>query len=197
MDHKKLFRGIIVVLLMLIYAGCSSMKLKSIPTNTPSTASFQQACPTSTSQLCPTAIPLLPILDSWFYDFHTNYVNVLVTFEAGDICKIDQLSPVVSSQWGYEIVVNDNIYINYIVAAVTLDPGKTLADLEEYHRKYPTNVDAPPFVKEILFFDVNNPMSRTYHGVNLTGEPLYFVCFVEGPVNEKLIEQWGPVELVP
>jgi hypothetical protein len=197
MNPKMLFRGIVLVLAVLVFDGCNSIEQNPQTTGIASQSFTPQTNPVSTAQKFSTQLPQLPVLDAMLYDITANYANIMITFELGDICKIESKTPIVSPQWGYEVVVNDNTYINYIVGAVRLNQGKTLADLEEYQKIYPNNVDPPPFVKQIVLYDIYSPMSRTFHGIVVSGDPLYIVCFVEGPGDEKLIEQFGPIELVP
>ena len=164
------------VLLMLVVAGCSTPKADSCPTTAP------QFCPTTAAQV-------VPQMNDWRWSVSSEG-NVVITFDKGDKCSIRAISPLTYTQMNYEIVVNDTTYQNYMVVFMTLDPGKTLADLEAW-----TIADRPPFA-QFVGLDVVNPASRTAHSLPTIDEgELYFTCFAQGPDALKIIGNVGPVKV--
>ncbi len=102
---------------------------------------------------------------------------------------------ITDASWSYEIVVNDQTYQNYIVGAVKLEAGKTLKDLQDYSQSTSINL-APPSWATLYLLDFVEPLSRTFHGVTLTGDPLYFSCLVQGPGDQRVIDNFGPVNII-
>lgn len=72
------------------------------------------------------------------------------------------------AQWAEKIVENDNTHQNHAVALVTMDPGKTLADIEDYQQMYPTANNPPPFT-QIQMYIVDYPLSRIFKSLSLEG----------------------------
>ena len=125
---------------------------------------------------------------------YSNEAEVVVTFDPGGKCSMDVKNPITESSWGYEIVVNDDTYQNYAVTALTLDQGKTLKDLQDWNKANATTGNPPPFVS-LKTIDVVSPLTSTVHMIELTGDPIYFVCVVQGPVDQTVIDEFGPVKL--
>jgi len=116
--------------------------------------------------------------------------NVVITFDKGDQCSMKVFGPLVDTQMNIEIEVNDSSYQNYMVVYMTLDPGKTLADLETW-----TSADRPPYA-QFVALDIVSPQSRTAHSLpTIEKGELYFSCLVQGPDALKIIGSVGPVDV--
>ena len=103
---------------------------------------------------------------------------------------MEVLNPLTGPGMNLEIEVNDTTYQNYMVVYMTLDPGKTLADLQAWKV-----ADSPTFAT-VLGLDFVSPVSRTGHAIwTLPVGQLYFSCLVQGPEAQKLIGSVGPVEV--
>ncbi len=176
--------AVILLLVVLVVSGCAAPTTVSIPTPTalscPTAA--PQACPTAVAQVMPTMFPI-----NWTI---RSYTNVLITFGKGDKCSMEVLHPPTGAELSYEIVVNDTTYQNYMVVYMTLDPGKTLADLQAWKV-----ADSPPLATG-FGLDFASPASITGHAIwTLPAGQLYFMCLVQGPGAQKLIGSVGPVDL--
>jgi hypothetical protein len=203
MNHNKfVIRTIALILVTVVVAGCASPTATPCPTAVPQqcpTAAMQE-CPTAAVQSCPTAAAqAMPEVNAW----RSGYIpaNVIITFDPGDKCSMKVIHPITGSDWNtswnqltYNIVVNDQTYQNYVMWIETLDPGKTLADLEAIP---PTSTNTPPYYVHLLQADIVNPGSRTFHygPVDNTEGPLYFTCMVQGPGGLRIISQLGPLEM--
>jgi hypothetical protein len=132
-------------------------------------------------------------MDAWRIDY-ADSANVRITFSPGDKCSMDIMQPVTNAEFGYEIVVDDQTYQNYVVVALTLDEGKTIADLEKYD-EMAIGVVPPPSFSDIRTLEVVPPMSRTWHGMDMPVSPIYFVCIIEGPDAQRAIDEFGPVDI--
>jgi hypothetical protein len=128
-------------------------------------------------------------------------VNIKITYDPGDKCSMEVIHPIERSSWSplwnqltYDIVVNDPTYQNYVLWALTLEPGKTLMDLEAVP---PTSTSSPPSFVNLLQADIVYPMSRTQHygPVDITEGPLYFTCMVQDPGGLRMIGHLGPLEV--
>jgi hypothetical protein len=134
-------------------------------------------------------------MNAWRWGWNAE-ANVIITFDPGDKCSMEVIHPITGSDWNtltYEIVVNDQTYKNYLVDTFTVDPGMTLAEIEAGST---SSSIPPPYVhlKEVVFV---NPMTRTLHAsaVSITEGPLFFVCSVQGPGAQRIIEFLGPLEV--
>ncbi len=177
MNHNKfVIRAISFILVMLVAAGCA------VPTATPS--------PTTVPQLCPTAgAQAMPETDA----FRSNLgPNVIFTFDPGDKCSMKIIQQPSTAVFQYEIVVNDQAHLNYMVYGGTLNPGHTIAEVEEYNRLNPNTRVPPPMMTDQLY-NVVNPMSTTHNLVTYTGDPIYFSCLTEGPDKHQVIATFDPV----
>ena len=203
MNHNKfLIRGFALILVTLVVTGCASPTATPCPTAVPQQCptAAKQECPTAAVQSCPTTLAQAPPTpNAW----RSGYVpaNIIITFDPGDKCSMKVIHPITRSSWSsswnqltYDIVVNDPKYQNYVVWALTLDPGKTLTDLEAVP---PTSTSRPPSFVNLLQADIVYPMSRTFHygPVDITEGPLYFTCMVQGPDNLRTIGLLGPLEM--
>jgi hypothetical protein len=165
-----------IFLIMLVISGCAAPKAESCPTTIPN------SCPTTAAQV-------LPKMTGWRQSL-SSMGNAVITFDKGDQCSMKVNSPLTDSQMNYEIVVNDTAYQNYMVVFMTLDPGKTLADLKAW-----TVADSPPYA-HYVGLDVVNAFSRTAHSLpTIEGGELYFSCFVQGPGSLKNVGSVGPLEV--
>ncbi len=161
----------------------------------PTSALPPAICPTSVPLVCPTGIiQPMPTPNEWRLDL-LKMTNVVITFDPGDKCSLDVRNPITSENWAYEIIVNDQAYQNYVVSAVTLDAGKTLKDLQDYDKSNNVAMTNPPW-SQLKLLEVVGPLSSSWHGISLTGGPLYFGCLVQGPEYQTIIDEFGPVEIV-
>ena len=206
MNHKQILtRGIALILVMLVIAGCAAPTATPCPTTVPQSCptSAMKDCPTAAVQSCPTAAAQAPPTPNAWRSGYTGGIpmNVIFTFDPGDKCSMEVINPIKRSSWSplwnqltYDIVVNDQTYKNYVVWALTLDPGKTLTDLEAVP---PTSTSRPPSFVNLLQADIVYPMSRTFHygAVDISEGPLYFTCMVQGPDNLRTIGLLGPLEM--
>jgi hypothetical protein len=189
---QNIARGIILVLVSIVVAGCASATPVSTPVLLPTTAPL--ACPTSAPLSCPTALAQVPATPNEWRMGYSDDAKVVVTFDPGGKCSMDVKNPVTESNWSYEIVVNDDTYQNYAVVVMSLDQGKTIKDLEDWNKNNVTEGNPPPF-SSFKFIDVFSPLTSTVHWIELTGDPVYFVCIVQGPVDQTVIDEFGPVQL--
>lgn len=201
MNHSRVYPlAVSILLVVVVVSGCAAPKTTPAPT-TPAIS-----CPTAAPPSCPTAAvqskPTTSAVSNpttaeqalseanWWRQMMSSYGNVVITFDQGDKCSMKVISPITGPELNYEIVVNDPTYQNYMVVYMTLDPGKTLADLEAW-----TIADSPPFAHG-LGLDFVGPASRTGHAIwNLPVGQLYFSCFVQGPDALKIIGSVGPIEV--
>ena len=206
MNHNKfVIRGIALILVMLVVAGCAAPTATPCPT----TASFScptaavQECPTAAVQSCPTTLAQAPPTPNAWRPGYTGDIptNVIITFDPGDKCSMKVITPISESYYSplwnvlsYDIVVNDQTYQNYLMWTETIAPGKTLADMEAIP---PTATRIPPSWVKIIIGDIVYPMTRTFHyvSVDITEGPLYFTCMVQGPGGPRTIGHLGPLEV--
>lgn len=176
--------SIALILAMVVLAGCAAATADQ-PT---------AACPTSAPLSCPTAsAQVMPKLDTWVSHYR-EYTNLRITFDPGDKCSMDILHPPPKGVLSYEIIVNDQTYEHYVVSAVTLNEGKTLKDLEDASKAV-KGIVSPPSFSQLRTIDAVSPRSWTIHFVDMPESPIYLVCIVEGPVEQQVIEAFGPVEI--
>lgn len=191
MNRKRVTgMSLTLALILVLVSACTAPQAKA---NLPTT----QSCPTAEPQSCPTpALLAQPPMDDWRVDYNDE-VNIRVTFDSGDKCNVEMVKPARDLTYlRYEIVVNDQTYENYLVAGLTLFEGKTLKDLEDYDEMAKGPVNAPPF-SDIQLLDIVAPMSRTLIAIRIPKSPIYFVCIVEGPVEQQIIDEFGPFDIVP
>jgi hypothetical protein len=195
MNHKRnLTRGFTLILVMLVVTGCTAPTatpcpttvLQSCPTTVP------QSCPTSVLQSCPTTAAQLPPEIDPFRSNLSGMANVIFTFDPGDKCSMQIRSRPFTSPFIYEIVVNDQAHLNYMVSGMTLNPGVTEADVDAWVQKNPNSKTPPPMMTMQLYQAVN-PMSRTWNIVTYTGDPIYFSCLTEGPDAHQGIASFDPL----
>jgi hypothetical protein len=176
--------AITLVSTILLATGCTASQA----------ATETQACPTAAPLACPTtAAQVEPNLDSWV-SHYKSFTNIRITFDPGNKCSMDVLKPATGGLIVYEIVVNDQTYEHYVVSAITLDEGYTLEDAAEYDRTHIGVVPPPPF-SEIQTIEVVAPRTWTSHFVMMPKSPLYFACIIQGPAEQQVIDQFGPVEI--
>lgn len=180
-----------LILILVLISACAAPQAKanpSVPT---------QSCPTAEPQSCPTTAALAqPAMNDWRVGYN-DLVNLRVTYSPGDKCSVEVVKPVASvTHFWYEIVVNDQAYQNYLVGAVTLSKDKTLKDLEDFDKQNKGTVTPPSWV-DIQLMEIVPPMSRTLHGIPMPEGPLYILCFVQGPVEQQVIDEFGPYDMAP
>lgn len=185
MKRSKIYSiSVSLLLAVLVVSGCTAPTTTSVPTTAP------PSCPTSAPQSCPTAVvQAIPKMNPFDWTL-LSYANVVITFDKGDKCSMEVINPPTGPELNYEIVVNDTTYQNYMVVYMTLEPGKTQADLQAWKV-----ADSPPFATG-LGLDFVGPASRTGHAIwTLPVGQIYFSCLVQGPGAQKLIGSVGPVEV--
>ena len=195
MNHNKfVIRAISFILVMLVVAGCA------VPTATPCPTAVPQSCPTAAKQECPTAgvqscpttaAQVMPEIDPFRANL-SRVPNVRFTFDPGDKCSMKIIQQPSTAEFQYEIVVNDQAHLNYMVYGGTLNPGATIAEVEEYNRLNP-NTKVPPPMMTMQLYNAVNPMSTTLNIVTYTGDPIYFVCLTEGPDKHQVIASFDPL----
>jgi hypothetical protein len=187
MNHKQFFtRGYMLVLVVLLTA-CAAPKTTPCPTTVP------QSCPTTAPQTCPTtAAQAMPEMDAYRTNTINTQANVIFTFDPGDKCSIQIKSKPTTSDFVYQIIVNDQAHLNYMVVGETLNSGYTIADLQEWDKNNPHLVEAPPMTTLKIYHAVN-PMSNTIQLVQYIGDPLIFSCLTEGPDAHQIIASFDPL----
>jgi len=172
---------------MLVVAGCATPKTEPYPTTMP------QSCPTTAPQFCPTtAAQAMPEMDAYRTNTINTQANVIFTFDPGDKCSMQIRSKPTTSDFVYQIVVNDQAHLNYMVAGTTLKSGYTIADVEKWNQNNPDLVAVPPMTT-LKIYQAVNPMSNTIQQVPYTGDPIYFVCLTEGPDAHNVIASFDPL----
>ncbi len=199
MNHKlNMARVIALIVVTLVVIGCATPAVEPCPTNVP------QSCPTSVSQSCPTtAARAVPEMNAWRFGYTGGIpLNVIITFEPGDKCSMEVITPVRASyfnqawnQLSYDIVVNDQSYQNYVVFVYSVDPGTTQAQMDQPGPD--PALGEPPSWMNIIAGDIIYPMTRTFHtsAIDNTEAPIYFTCLAEGPDRLKVIGSLGPLEV--
>jgi hypothetical protein len=177
MNHNKLvIPAIALILVTLVVVGCAA------PTATP--------CPTAVPQSCPTAgAQAMPEIDAFRKNLGS---NVIFTFDPGDKCSMKIIQQPSIAEFQYEIVVNDQAHLNYMLYGGTLNSGHTIAEVEEYNRANP-NTRVPPPMMTMQLYNAVNPMSTTLNIVTYTGNPIYFTCLTEGPDKHQVIATFDPL----
>jgi hypothetical protein len=144
----------------------------------------------------------LPTPNAWRSEYTGGIpTNIIITFEPGDKCSMEVVNPInvsyFSKSWNqltYDIVVNDQMYQNYIVWVGSVDPGTTQAQMNAVN---PTNTNSPPSWLNLIIGDIVYPMTKTFHSsaVDITEGPLYFTCMVQDPDALRIIRNLGPLEV--
>ena len=171
MNHKQLFTHGIMLVLAVLLTACAT------PTATP--------CPTTAAQA-------MPEMDAYRTNTIDTQANVIFTFDPGDKCSMQIRSKPTTSDFVYQIVVNDNSHLNYMVAGTTLKSGYTIADVEKWNQNNPDVVAVPPMTT-LKIYQAVNPMSNTIQLVQYSGDPIYFTCLTEGPDAHQVIADFDPL----
>ncbi len=116
--------------------------------------------------------------------------NLTVTFSDGDRCTLEGDSSVKAGALQYEIYADSQEHPFYWLALVTLDNGKTLADLQAI----PASDIAQPDFSHLLVANFETRDSHSTILINVDKGPLYFSCFAGDRfgVGQK-IGQLGPI----
>ena len=187
MNHRLIFNRVIMLVLVIMLTACAAPKAEPCPTTAP------QFCPTTAPQSCPTAAAqAMPELDAYRTNTIDTQANVIFTFNPGDKCTMQILSRPNTSDFVYQIVVNDNAHLNYMVVGGTLNSGYTIADLQEWYQRNPHLVVKPPMITLKIYHAVN-PMSNTIQQVQYIGDPLLFFCLTEGPDAHQMLASFDPL----
>ena len=88
-----------------------------------------------------------------------------------------------------DIIGNDKEHGDVGVAIVTIDPDKTLKDLQEL----PSDADQPPWSQMIVFYSFPSDGNTYSIDLNVVKGPIYFVCFYES--LEDRIGVLGPIQV--
>lgn len=182
MKHKGLFTYSLILGLVILLNACGT------PKATPCQTAEPQACPTTSTAKLP------PEINNWRQTVASQNVDFTFTFEPGDKCTMSGKNKIYSSTWVYEIVVNDQSHLNYIVFGGTVNAGSTIEEANKWTQEHP-NSDVPPPQITLRFYDIVIPMSRTLHAVTYTGDPIYFTCITQGPDAHNVIASFDPVEV--
>jgi len=150
---------------------------------------------TTSPQECPTQALSGPVLNQWRWDFTSDRSNVIITFDPGDKCSLEFIKPTDVRNLGFDIVVNDETYQNYLVAILSLDEGKGIEDLKAYNMQHDRKNIMPPPWSTIEGIEIVQPMSRTLHFVQAVSSPVYFVCLVQGPDAQRIIEEFDGIDI--
>lgn len=110
-----------------------------------------------------------------------------ITFSSGNQCTLEGLNTIPAGTNAFNWIEDIQEYEKYGLAVVTLDPGKTIDDLQAW----PTT-DQPPWV-QLVDLEEATPGSRSTLVVDVTQGPIYFVCFYANP--ETKFGALGPVEV--
>jgi hypothetical protein len=179
MNHQQFFTHGIMLVLVVLLTACAT------PTATP--------CPTTVPQSCPTvAVQVMPEMDAYRTNTINTQANVIFTFDPGNKCSMQIRSKPTTSDFVYQIVVNDQAHLNYMVVGATLKSGYTIADVEKWNQNNPDVVAAPPMVT-LKIYQAVNPMSNTIQQVQYIGDPLMFSCLTEGPDAHQVIASFDPL----
>ncbi len=185
MNHTKFIsRSFALILAILVVSGCGVPVAEQIVSPCPTTA--PQSCPTTAAQVEPDP-------DSWVKHYRS-FTNLRITFDPGNKCSLDVFNHPMPDLLTYEIVVNDQTYQHYVVSAVTLAEGKTLQDFDEAS-KATVGVVAPPSFATLETIEVVTPRSWSIHLLRMPKSRIYLACLVEGPVQQQVIQTFGPVEI--
>jgi hypothetical protein len=193
--YKFVIRGIALILVMLVVAACAAPMATPGPTNAPQSCptTLPISCPTCEPQSCPTAAAqAMPEMDAYRTNTIDTQANVIFTFDPGDNCSMQILSRPTISDFVYQIVVNDNSHLNYMVVGETLNAGYTIADVQEWVKNNPHLVASPPMTT-LKIYQAVNPMSNSIQLVQYIGEPLMFSCLTEGPDEHQVIASFDPL----
>ena len=179
MNHRLIFNRVIMLVLVIMLTACAAPKATPCPTTIP------QSCPTA-------AAKAMPEMDAYRTNTIDTQANVIFTFDPGDKCSMQIISKPTTSNFVYQIVVNDNSHLNYMVVGATLKSGYTIADVEKWNQNNPDVVAAPPMVT-LKIYQAVNPMSNTIQQVQYIGDPLMFSCLTEGPDAHQAIASFDPL----
>jgi hypothetical protein len=192
MDHRKLSIYSILIIAAIILSGCATTTPE---VTTAATAEAPQECPTSVPQECPAEAVEPQAMNQWRWGYTKDLANVIITFDPGDKCSLELIKPTEDNGLAFDLVVNDQTYENYAVAIVSLEEGKGINDLEAYHKEGGASYQNPPPWSNLEEIEIVQPMSRTFHAVHVLTSPLYFVCLVQGPENQRVIEEFDGIDI--
>ncbi len=118
------------------------------------------------------------------------YHTFTVTFD-GDQCALDGPDPWLSSQRTTIVldVTDQDAYDEYGIVAVTLNEGKTMADLEAW-----PSTDPPLWISIHSIIDEVPQGRRVERDLRVAEGPVYFVCFTAYPIRKTDVA--GPIEVV-
>lgn len=179
MNHRLIFNRVIMLVLVIMLTACAAPKAEPCPTTAP------QFCPTTAAQA-------MPEMDAYRTNTIDTQANVIFTFDPGDKCSMQIRSRPTTSDFVYQIVVNDNSHLNYMLSGTTLKSGYTIADVEKWIQNNPNLVAVPPMTT-LKIYQAVNPMSNTIQQVQYIGDPLMFSCLTEGPDAHQAIASFDPL----
>ena len=186
--NQKLIRGITLVLMLFMVAGCAAPKATTVPTTA------IQSCPTAAIQPCPTAVAQASADHGTMWDTLRRLTSNTITFSPGNKCSLEGAKSVNAGDLIYEIVVTSEEHQNYYLAMYTINPGYTFADVQALPD---TNTDPPPFIQLISVDHVLSGSDSIHSLGNINEGPLYFSCMAHDATYDKRLADLGPVEVVP
>jgi hypothetical protein len=186
-DNQKLTRGITLVLILFMVAGCAAPKATPVPTTA------IQSCPTAAIQSCPTTVAQVSANDGGMWDALRMDTQNTITFSPGNKCSLEGVKSTNAGGFTYEIVVTSLEHQNYYLAIYTINPGNTFADVQAL----PDSNTNPPSFIHLVSIDHVLPGSDSIHTIMIDKGPLYFSCMAYDPTYDKRFADLGPVEVVP
>ncbi len=196
MNQKMFFVCSILLASAIALSGCASGATPAATMIAPPVLTPEPlVCPTSAPQECPSPAVEAQVINEWRWGYTKDYANVVITFDPGDKCSLEFIKPTDGNELAFEIVVNDQTYQNYMVVLLSLDQGKGFKDLEAYNAQGGQNNGNPPPFSKVNGLEIVPPMSRTFHGVLAQTSPLYFVCLVQGPGSQRVIEEFDGIAI--
>lgn len=164
MKRSRVYKKAVVLILgILVASGCAVPKTTPVPTVI--------AQPNPTAQNGTTNPP----------------PAITITFSAKDTCSLEGATTITSPtqiKW----VVDNQKHAHYGLVIVTLNPGKTIADVQAW-----TSGDKPSWATDVYDFDAK-PGSQQEVTIYLGPGTIYFGCLYGDPT--KTFGGLGPVQVV-
>ena len=114
--------------------------------------------------------------------------DLVVTFtDVG--CAYTSPAPLTAGEIVIELVVEDTRFEDYALVVGTLDPGKTVADLQAW-----PSMDEPPWFNYITHGEARKG-GRTYFVAEVQAGPLHMGCLADPPATKT--GALGPIEVLP
>ena len=104
---RNIARGIILVLVSIVVAGCASPTPVSTLAPLPTTAPL--ACPTTAPLSCPTALAQVPATPNEWRMGYSNDAEVVVTFDPGGKCSMDVKNPITRTDNNSDVHIQSRV----------------------------------------------------------------------------------------